>query len=184
MEAEFIKQTIIMSLENDIRIDLNNYTHHLKDFDTQLTDIRKFKTPGTTAQANSISKLYIAIRYLEREKIQLAKELVWALNKVRVQSPLLKEKGERESEKEIMLKAKLSRICDTFKSKEFKVRGEISIFDDKLRTARKLTDEYERLNISQLIKRVLNKPDLEKEHKNLSGGGFTIRPIQRIIAKV
>jgi hypothetical protein len=168
MEAEFIKQTIIMSLENDIRIDLNNYTHHLKDFDTQLTDIRKFKTPGTTAQANTISKLHIAIRYLEREKIQLAKELVWALNKVRTQAPVLKEKAEREGEKEIVLKGKLTRSLEAFKSKEFKVRGDISVYDDKLKTARKLTDDYERINISQIINRVLNKPGLEKEQRNLS----------------
>jgi len=168
MEAEFIKQTIIMSLENDTRIDLNNYTHHLKDFDTQLTDIRKFKTPGTTAQANSISKLHIAIRYLEREKIQLAKELVWALNRTMEQVPFLKEKTEKEEGKEIVLKQKLTRIDEAFKSKEFKVRGEISVYDDKLKTARKLTDDYERKNINQIINRVLNKPGLEKEQKNLS----------------
>ena len=46
MEAEFIKQTIIMSLENDVRIDLNQYAHHLNGFETQLSDIRKIKTPG------------------------------------------------------------------------------------------------------------------------------------------
>lgn len=167
MEAEFIKQTIIMSLENDIRIDLNTYTHHLKDFDTQLTDIRKFKTPGTTTQASSISKLYIAIRYLEREKIQLAKELVWALNKVRVQMPVLKEKEETERDKEIGLTGKLTKAFEAFKSKENKVRGEISICDHSLRTARELLDKYDRLNITQLIGRVLNKSGLEKEQSNL-----------------
>ena len=168
MEAEFIKQTIIMSLENDIRIDLDTYTHHLKDFDTQLTDIRKFKTPGTTAQANSISKLHIAIRYLEREKIQLAKELVWAFNKVRVQLPVLKEKVEAESDMEIVLKGKLTKAFEGFKSKDLKIRGEISVYDDKLKTSKRLSDEYERKNITQIISRVLNKSDLEIEQNNLS----------------
>ena len=87
MEAEFIKQTIIMSLENDIRIDLNQHAHHLNGFETQLSDIRKFKTPTATIQADSISKLYIAIKHLEREKIQLAKELVWSVNKNEKEKP-------------------------------------------------------------------------------------------------
>jgi hypothetical protein len=67
MEAEFIKQTIIMSLENDIRINLDQYAHHLSGFETQLSDIRKFKTPSATAQAETISKLHIAIRNLEKK---------------------------------------------------------------------------------------------------------------------
>ena len=169
MEAEFIKQTIIMSLENDIKIDLNTYSHHLKDFDTQLNDIRKFKTPGTTAQATSISNLHIAIRYLEREKIHLAKELVWALNKIREQEPLLQDKIESEQNKEAIQLGKINKVHDAFKSKEIKIRGEISVYDDRLKTVKKLLDEYERKNITQLIDRVLNKPNLEKEQRNLAG---------------
>ena len=42
LEAEFIKQTIIMSLnEEDISIDLQSYTHHLKNFESQLNDINR-----------------------------------------------------------------------------------------------------------------------------------------------
>ncbi len=96
MEAEFIKQTIIMSLENDIRIDLNQHAHHLKGFETQLSDIRKFKTPGTTGQASSISKLHIVIRHLEREKIQLTKELLWAFNKIAEDEPLFTDRLEKQ----------------------------------------------------------------------------------------
>ncbi|RYG28169.1 MAG: ATP-binding protein, partial [Chitinophagaceae bacterium] len=47
LEAEFIKQTIIMSLnEQDITIDLTQYAHHLKDFERQLADIQKYKEPS------------------------------------------------------------------------------------------------------------------------------------------
>lgn len=167
MEAEFIKQTIIMSMENDIRIDLNNYTHHLKDFETQLTDIRKFKTPGTTAQATTISKLHIAIKYLEREKIQLAKELLWALNKIQEQEPVLTEKLEKEKNSENVLKGKLNKAFEAFKNKEKKISSEISVYDDKLKTAKRLSEEYDKKNIAQIIDRVSKKPALDKEQKNL-----------------
>ena len=106
MEAEFIKQTIIMSLENDIRIDLNQHAHHLKGFETQLSDIRKFKTPGTTAQASSISKLNIVIRHLVQEKIQLAKELVWAFNKIAEDEPLFMERLEKQISSRKFLQSK------------------------------------------------------------------------------
>lgn len=168
MEAEFIKHTIIMSLENDIQIDLNNYTHHLKDFETQLTDIRKFKTPGTTAQAASISKLHIAIKHLVREKIRLAKELVWALNQIQEQEPDLTEKLEKEKNSENVLKGKLNKAFEAFKNKEKKILSEISVYEDKLKTAKKLFEEYEKKNITQIINRVSKKPALDKEQKNLS----------------
>ena len=103
MEAEFIKQTIIMSLENDIRIDLNQYAHHLNDFETQLSDIRKFKTPSATAQAETISKLHIAIKNLEREKIQIAKHLAWAVNKNEQEEPELTKRLEKQKDSESVL---------------------------------------------------------------------------------
>ena len=167
MEAEFIKQTIIMSLENDIRIDLNQHAHHLNGFETQLTDIRKFKTPTASAQALSISKLQIAIKHLEREKIQLAKELVWTFNKIQEEEPDLTEKLEKQTISADVYKGKLAKVFEAFKQKEKKIASEISVFEDKLKTAKRLTEEYERKNITQVIDRVLKRPSLEKEQKNL-----------------
>jgi len=167
MEAEFIKQTIIMSLENDIRIDLNQHAHHLKDFETQLNDIRKFKTPSTFGQANTISKLHVAIRHLDREKIQLTKELGCALDRISTEEPLLSENLEKKKSIENLYKTKLSKAEDSFKSKERKISGEISVLDDKLKTARKLSEEYEKRNILQILERVTNKPSLEKERNKL-----------------
>lgn len=167
MEAEFIKQTIIMSLENDIRIDLNQHAHHLNGFETQLTDIRKFKTPTASAQATSISKLQIAIKHLDREKIQLAKELVWAFNKIQEEEPDLTEKLDKQTISADVYKGKLAKAFETFKNKEKKIASEISVFEDKLKTSKRLTEEYEKKNIAQVIDRVSKRPSLEKEQKNL-----------------
>jgi hypothetical protein len=167
MDAEFIKQTIIMSLENDIRIDLNQHAHHLNGFETQLTDIRKFKAPTASAQATSISKLQIAIKHLEREKIQLAKELVWAFNKIQEEEPDLTEKLEKQTISADVYKGKLAKAFEAFKHKEKKIASELSVFEDKLKTAKRLTEEYEKKNIAQVIDRVSKRPSLEKEQKNL-----------------
>jgi hypothetical protein len=167
MEAEFIKQTIIMSLENDIRIDLNQHDYHLKGFETQLSDIRKFKAPTTIAQATSISKLHFAIKHLEREKIQLSKELSLAFNKIEEEEPGLTEKLEKQKTAELLYKTKLAKLLDAFKNREKKIVGDISVFDDRLKTAKKLAEEYARKNISLIIERVSKKPVLDKEQKYL-----------------
>lgn len=167
MEAEFIKQTIIMSLENDIRIDLNQHAHHLKGFETQLADIRKFKTPVSAGLADSISKLHIAIRHLEREKIQLAKELGWAFNKITDDKPLVTDRLEKEKRSENLYKIKLAKAEDSYRTKEKKITGEISVYEDKIKNAKELSEEYEKKNISQIIERVAKKPLLDKEKRNL-----------------
>ncbi len=167
MEADFIKKIIILSLDNDVRIDLNQYAHHLNDFETQLTDIRKFKMPSTTAQAESIAKLYIAIRHLEREKTGLAKELAWAVNENERQEPELTERLKTQQEKETVLKSKSNRAKELFDEKTKKINGDIRVQDENLKTAKRKNEEYERKNINQIIAKVEKKSNFEKEKSNL-----------------
>lgn len=167
MEADFIKKIIILSLDNDVRIDLNQYAHHLNDFDTQLTDIRKFKFPSTVTQAENIANLFIAIRHLEREKISLAKELAFAVNENEKQEPEISERLKTQQEKETVFKQKLSRAKELFEEKAKKINGDIRIQQENLKKAKELSDKYERKNINQVIARVEKKTDLEKEKSNL-----------------
>ncbi|MCH7649092.1 MAG: ATP-binding protein, partial [Thaumarchaeota archaeon] len=168
LKAEFIKETIIKSLGNDIQIDLGNYAHHLKDFETQLNEIRRFRDNKTTTQAESISKLHIAIKYLQTEKSQLAKELVWAVNENLEKEPELSRTLESEIEIEKQMKAKLARAFDLFNSKEKKITGEISIHDNSLKRAKTKAGEYAEMNIDAIIQRVAEKSTLEKESRDLS----------------
>ena len=51
LEAEFIKQTIIMSLnEEDVKIDRDQYELHLKDFEVQLDDISKWSNKNRSGE--------------------------------------------------------------------------------------------------------------------------------------
>lgn len=167
LEAEFIKQTIIMSLENDIKIDLSSYSYHLGGFESQLNDIKKFRDNRTAAQANNISRLHIAIKYLEKEKLQLAKQLASALNNNKHKTPKLKEELGQVLEKEEALKVKQAKLTEAFKTKEKKIAGEISVFDERLKTAKRSMEQYEKINIHEIIQRVAKKESLEKEQTNL-----------------
>lgn len=167
MEAEFIKQTIILSLDNDVRIDLNQYAHHLNDFETQLTDIRKFKMPSTISQAENIANLYIAIRNLEREKIQITKELAWAVNKNEQDEPVVSERLKTQKEKADVFIKKQKRAKELFDEKATKINGDIRVQQENLKKARELNDEYTQKKITQILNIVEQKPDFEREQGNL-----------------
>src|SRR4051812_12197350 len=104
LEAEFIKQTIIMSLnEEDISIDLQSYTHHLKNFEEQLADIHQYKQASVQKLAENVVKLHLAIRHLEKEKNQQALYLSWAAANVERLIPKLYDKKEKaQADKELI----------------------------------------------------------------------------------
>lgn len=175
VESEFIKDTIIKSLnEEEIRIDLTQYAHHLKDFDTQLGDIQKWieKTKGgeviVRKQADKVVTSLSAIKYLEREKKKLAGELVWQLNEIKQQQPQIKDKLDIENIKRARLVLKINDLDKKFNAKRDTITAKINVFDSKLKEARVKADEYAKLDISGLITRVAKKGDLESERKHLT----------------
>ena len=167
VESEFIKETIIMSLENDVQIDLSTYNHHLKDFDIQLNDIRLFRQPRTTAQANAIAQLYTSIKHLNREKLNLAQQLSSAWYFLQESEPYLKIALKKEQEEETAWKQKLHELLIAFQAEQKIINKEITIFEIKLKTAAEKVLEYENKNIELLIHQATQKPALEAENQNL-----------------
>lgn len=175
VESDFIKDTIIKSLnEEEIKIDLSNYSHHLKDFDTQLSDIRKWtdKTKGgeivVRRQAETIITTFSAIKFIEREKQQLAGELFWQFNEIKNQLPKTSEKLDREESKKTLFTIKVQNIEKKFQVKKEKITAEINVYENKLKEAKSKADEYSEMNIESIIKRVNKKFDLEIEKEDLA----------------
>jgi hypothetical protein len=162
LEAEFIKQTIIMSLnEEDISIDLQSYMHHLKNFEEQLADIHQYNQPSVKKQAENAVKLHLAIRYLEKEKNQQSLYLAWNVaNTERLIPRLVDKKEKAETEKELIVQ-KIENAASRFKSKELKIKAEISVLDNDLKRARERTDYYESIHIEQLLVFVNNRKNVQ-----------------------
>jgi hypothetical protein len=169
LEAEFIKQTIIMSLnEEDISIDLQSYMHHLKNFEEQLEDVHKYKLPQVQRQGENVVKYHIAIRSLERDKNTSCRQLVWAASQVQRAIPKLSEKKEKaEAEKQALL-AKIESSETRFRNKAEKIKGEISILENELKKAKERSDHYTGIQIGNILKRVNAKPIAETELKQLN----------------
>ncbi|MEK6725238.1 MAG: ATP-binding protein [Deltaproteobacteria bacterium] len=174
LEAEFIKDTIIKSMnEDEIKIDLSNYSHHLKDFETQLRDINKWTEKNKSGevvvrkQAETVVTTYSAIKHLEREIEQLAGQLIWALDNIEKVQPEVREKLEIEDSKKNKLTDKLSEMSESFDKKKEKIQGQISVFKNKIDEAKKKAEEYEKIHIDGIIQRVAKKTDWENEKQNL-----------------
>lgn len=168
LDAEFIKQTIIMSLnEEDVTIDLQRFTHHLKDFEEQLADIHQYKQPAVQKLAENVVKYHLAIRHLESEKNKLASQLAWSIANVQRLLPKLADKKEKASNDRETILQRIENAETRFRNKAEKTRGEISVLDNDLKKAKEKIDYYNKLQIDQLIVRLNKKKEHENELKTL-----------------
>lgn len=176
LDAEFIKETIIKSLnEDEIKIDLTTYSHnHLRDFETNLHDIKLWTDKNRKGenqvekQANAVSTFYSACKYLEKKKEDLARNLGWALKNIENEQPRHSKQLRHENRDKEKLQVRLSRADDTFKTKEKKISAEISVLKSKLIEVKTKQDEYAAINIDSIIERVGSKISFDLEKKNLS----------------
>ena len=174
LEAEFIKQTIIMSLnEEDVQINLDQYAFHLRDFEVQLADISKWSTRNrggvvvVRMLADNIAKLYNEICYLEREKANIATTLVAARQHVEKAFPAVVRHLHNERDK---LTAANKRVADAdvkFQGKKDKISSVIISLDVRLKDARQKSEYYEGLDITSIIERVNKITYWEKKRTDL-----------------
>jgi hypothetical protein len=164
LEAEFIKQTIIMSLnEEDISIDLQSYTHHLKNFEAQLNDIFLYKQAHVIKQADNVVKNHLAIKHLESEKNNFSLQLAWAAANVQRSIPKLLDKKERAIAEKTSLSEKADGTELRFRNKAEKIKGEISILENDIKKAKEKADYYNRQGVEDILERVAKKKEQETE---------------------
>ncbi len=169
LEAEFIKETIIHSLnDDDIVIKLDTYQYQLKDFEEQLKDIRQFRQPAVQKQSTQIADLYLAIRRHEREKQDLSLQLEQAYEYATQQQVKLFKDIQRETDRKAGIQAKLEDTKKRYDNKKDKLVAEISVLDDKLKTVKDKRAFYDRINIADMADRVQKKYTLEKQAGQLS----------------
>ena len=125
LDAEFVKETIIKSLnEEEIKVDLDTYKTHLKDFNTEHKDIQlwmKKSSNGENAiekQADRVSEFYSSLNFLKRKNEDSAAQLGWALNNVKEQQPKIKDLLMTEELKKGKAEEKLREIENVFEKKK------------------------------------------------------------------
>jgi len=184
LEAEFIKQTIIMSLnEEDVKIDLDQYELHLKDFEVQLDDISKWSNKNRSGEvvvrviADAIAKSYTEICFLEKEKSIVATQLITnhaAFEKV---LPEIIKQLEIERAKLSGANKKVAETDQKFEEKKEKIVKEITLLSGKLVEAKQKSEDYNSMNIHQIIDQVNKRSEWENRKENLQKeqGLLTVR---------
>ncbi len=170
LDAEFVKETIIKSLnEDDVKIDLTTYSQiHLKDFETNLNDINKWTEGNIFNQAEKVTTTYSALKYLEQKKKDLAFQLGYSLNNVKEKQPNVQEQLNVEELKHDRVSEKLKDLDKVFDERKGKIQNQIGEVSSKLKEISIKKKEYETLQIETILKRVTKKPILDLEKKNLT----------------
>ena len=175
LEAKFIKDTIINSLnEDEFIIDIENYSkNHLRDFETQINNIKiwfkenKKRQIIIRKQAEKVIDKYRVGNLVKREKKELAIELSSRIQYVDREKPILVSNYSRENEELSKLIEQRNKLKETQKKREQKIISEIDYLKKELSKARDKQEEYNKLNIDQIIQKVSQKDALTNKVKAL-----------------
>lgn len=168
LDAEFIKKTIISSInEDETAVDLNNYKEHLKNFETRLHDIEEFQKKETTKQAADITSLSTQVTRQQTALTQGCRELVAAFLQTRERLPEWKEKQSKsEAERGLLLQRK-QELQEQSHQRCQKLQNSLTILNNDLQKARKKEKEYEHHNIQNLIERSAKQEELSGRKDSL-----------------
>ena len=166
LDAEFIKRTIISSLnEEEISIDLNSYKEHLKDFETRLRDISEFQKKETQKQATEITQLSQQTTRLQSDIMQNCRELVIAGRKASELLPEWKEKRDKAGN-DIQIQEKLkAELQNESRQRCEKIQEELTIVSNDLKKAVLKEKEYEEHHIKEVMER--SAKEMEWKNKRL-----------------
>ena len=187
LEAKFIKDTIINSLnEDEFSIDLENYSkNHLRDFESQINDIKiwfKENKKGKIVvrhQADKVIDKYREYNYLNREKKELAYGLSARMDFIEREKPLLSSNFSSENNLLNGIFEKKESLKKLHLNREQKLISDIDYIKKELVKVRKKQEEYDILDIDHIVKKVAEKNALIgeqlslREEKNLLTSQFS-----------
>lgn len=168
LEAEFIKQTIISSLnEEEAGIDLTRYKAHLGNFETQLKDIEAFQRPETAKLAEGIAQLCVEMDFAKRKMTDHSKELFVAHERAVKELSVLQVRLREAEEAKLSLLQRKEAADSKSQQKRSKLDAELAIYKNDLLKAKKKEEEYAQKNIEQLIERAARQPELKVRKRSL-----------------
>ena len=173
LEAKFIKDTIINSIsEDEFKIDVSNYSkNHLRDFETQINDIKiwfKKNKKGQIVirdQADTIIDNYRNYNFLNREKRELAINLSGRLNYIERERPNLSVNFSNEKIILEELRKKVENLKNLHVKREQDIVSDIKYISKKLTESKQKIAAYENQNIKDVIEKVDKKEALISEEK-------------------
>ena len=168
LDAEFIKKTIISSInEDETAVDLNTYKEHLKNFETRLHDVEVFQKKETQKQVKEITSLSRQVSHQQAALVQGCRELAAAYRKSIETLPQWtekKRKAEAGRNEFITHKTELQELsrqrCD-------KMQEELAVLNNEIQKAAKKEEEYALLQVETIIERSAKKDEWKNRRLGL-----------------
>ncbi len=168
LDADFIKDTIIRSMnDEDVELKLDFYRTQVAQFEQQYRDIELWSKKNKNgvvpvrSQADKVISNYHNVRFSQAQITELCKELNYAEQRDREELLPAREELNR-------LNSELERFSRLLKEEEKKFSDEkqkldrqIGVFQDKLNQIKKKRQEYEILNIGNIVARYEKKNEVE-----------------------
>lgn len=183
LDAEFVKETIISSLnEEEDYIDLTTYAEkHLLDFETDLEDVNKWMhkekngVNKLSTDAIAIKEFYAALQFIKQEKIELAQELGYAFNHVNKEKPKVTQALYAENFKLEQSRDRWKTMMHKFDEDKSEIQRQMGGFEDRLSEIEKKKTYYLQKDIAKVLERdakkethLLTKKNLQDEREILT----------------
>lgn len=168
LDAEFIKKTIISSInEDETAIDLNNYKEHLKNFEVRLRDIEEFQKRETQKQAKEITALSAQVSRQQTALAQGCRELVAAFHKAKEVLPQWQDKKLHAENERGKLLARRQELQEQSRQRCDKLQETLAVLNNELQKAQKKEKEYARQQIEQVMERSARKEEWKNRRDGL-----------------
>ena len=168
LDAEFIKKTIISSInEDETAIDLNTYKEHLKNFETRLRDIEEFQKRETQKQAKEITSLSAQVSRQQTALVQGCRELAATYRLTESQLPKAEEQKHQAEKARTTLLARRQELQEQSRQRCDKMQEALAILNNELQKAQQKEKEYARRQIEEIMERSARKEEWKNKQQGL-----------------
>ena len=168
LDAEFIKKTIISSInEDETAIDLNTYKEHLKNFETRLRDIEEFQKRETQKQAKEITSLSAQVSRQQTALVQGCRELAATYRLTESQLPKAEEQKHQAEKARTALLARRQELQEQSRQRCDKMQEALAILNNELQKAQQKEKEYARRQIEEIMERSARKEEWKNKQQGL-----------------
>ena len=170
LDADFIKDTIIHSMtDDDMPIDLDYFRNQTKEFEQEYHDVMLWQEKNKSGEvpvrkaADKVMNAYRDLIYVRKQIEDGRAELNHAERTAQMRLPKLREDVAESENKRLAI----VRLMNELEQKRAKERDEINMnigrVDADLKRAAKKRQDYELMNIEEVVRRVGQEEILEKE---------------------
>lgn len=181
LDANFIKKTIINSLDVDEVINLTTYQEeHLREFESELKDINIWLKEDENGevkirkQAELINENYLLYNGFIEKRKEIAAQLACLVSSINKQLPNLKEDLGSAQIKQDEDKKSLDDANKLFGDNKTEITVNIGILEGELTKIKQKQDEYQAQKINFIIDRINNKSSLVQKQDNLKDEQVTL----------